>query len=139
MCDKIMVIGVPDHARQNPAAKTLVLTGLQQVMPHEQLIHRGRRFHEISRNLCVKDRLCLIACLEMPGMSQFMRQCEHIRHLVVPAQQDVGIFPIGARAEATRRFSLIPGKVHPSLAAGCPYHIHIIFPENRQSLLYVFL
>ena len=108
-------------------------------MSHEQLVHRGRRFNEIGRDIRVKDRLRLIARLEMPCMSQLVRQREHIRHLMVPAQQDVGIFPVGACTEAARRLSLILGEIHPSLTIGCPDHIHIIFPENRQSLLYVFL
>ena len=84
-----MIVGVPDHAGQDPPTEPSVVTGLQQVMCHQQFIHGRRRLHKIDGYVRVKDRLGAVACFEMTCMSQFMGKGEHIRHALIPGEKNI--------------------------------------------------
>ena len=71
-------------------------------------------------------------------MSQLVRQREDVRHALIPRQQDKRIFSVGAGAETACGFSLVLGKVDPSVAVRLPHHLHILPAEDRQTLFDVF-
>lgn len=65
-------------------------------MRHQQFVDRRRRLDDIRRNVRAKDGLRPVAGLEMAGVAQLVRQREHVRHLVVPGQQNIGMRAVGA-------------------------------------------
>ena len=131
--DKVVVIRIGHQAGKHPAAETLVLTGGEQVIGHEELIHRGRRFHKVGGRFRIIIGLRGIAVHFLSGVPEFVRDREDIRHALIPVQENEGVLAEDARAEAAGALANVSRKVNPALAVGAVHHLHIVFTEDGQA------
>ena len=100
MRDKVVIIGMADHACEHPSAEPFVIGSPQKVITEKELVHGGRRFDEICGNVCIIQALGRVRETEMARMAQFVGDGKDVRHPVVPGQQDKRIPAVRAGAEA---------------------------------------
>ena len=136
--DEVVVVGMPDERGEHPAAEALVGVLAQEILREQQLVHRGGRFDEIAGDVRIKERLRAVAQPEVSGVAELVRDREHVRHAVVPAEQNVGIAAVGRGAEAARLLADVAGKVDPALIVRLIHHVGVVLSENGERAADVF-